>query len=335
DSLLSNLTKVSCVSKIVLVDDSSEDDTLEKCVSWTHNPGVIAVSAGTPPSNWGGKSYACYIGASMCEHDWILFLDADTRMDVDAVGAALGYCSKTGAEAVSVSPQLVCPGLWDKVATPFYSFLLNSFIKMSDVNSQSKSTSYFYGSFMMFKAESYWRIGGHAAVATDLVEDRALGSLAKRSGLRVGLLRSDGKVRAKWAPGFRPSFNALVRVTAPSITGRLRVGTAFIFALSMLFVLPYAGILFLTFSKSLAAYIAGSTGLLAFMVACASTALSAKINRVNPILSLLFPVGEMIYLAAMWVSVFRVKSGKRILWRNRTYVYHGVKLSSERVRRTE
>ncbi|MEM3857613.1 MAG: glycosyltransferase family 2 protein, partial [Thermoprotei archaeon] len=168
DSLLSNLTKVSCVSKIVLVDDSSEDDTLEKCVSWTHNPGVIAVSAGTPPSNWGGKSYACYIGASMCEHDWILFLDADTRMDVDAVGAALGYCSKTGAEAVSVSPQLVCPGLWDKVATPFYSFLLNSFIKMSDVNSQSKRTSYFYGSFMMFKAESYWRIGGHAAVATDL-----------------------------------------------------------------------------------------------------------------------------------------------------------------------
>lgn len=329
DSLVSNLLSVKCVDKVVLVDDCSTDDTGVKVKNWADSSKVVAVSLNIVPRGWGGKSYACYVGASLCEAAWLLFLDADTRLSEDAVQAALGLAENTGSEAVSVAPTLICRSIWDKVATPFYTFLLNSFIRMDHVNDAAKRTAYFYGSFILFKSRAYWRIGGHAPVASDLVEDRALGSYSKANGVRITLAKSGGMVHAAWAPGFRNSFNALTRVTIPSIRGRVGYGAAFVFAVTMLFIVPYLGVASTNLLLGPPSLLTPPLSEVSLLLALLGTIYCDLANEVTPAYSLGFPVAQFVYVAALWTSVAKANSGKPFKWRGRLHSYKGTLLSSE------
>ena len=62
--------------EIIVVDDASTDRT----AAIARDLGATVVSPPTLPDDWKGKPWACHHGAAAATGDWLLFLDADTRL---------------------------------------------------------------------------------------------------------------------------------------------------------------------------------------------------------------------------------------------------------------
>ncbi|MEM0271241.1 MAG: glycosyltransferase family 2 protein [Thermoprotei archaeon] len=318
-----SLLSQSCTESVIVVDDGSTDKTYEMATNCSTDSRVHILRV---DGKGLGKAEACFLAASrVTEADWLLFVDADTRIKPGFVDCALRFAEDNGLDALSAVGQLRCPHLWDKVSTPFLFGLLNSFIRLDHVCNRKRKSAYFYGSFILIKKEAYTRIGGHRAVKHDIVEDRALGSLAKRSGLNICIVRALDAVSAEWAPGFRSSIDAMRRVVVPSINGRLGLGSTFGFALTALFFIP---LLLVGVCVSGVGHISSNTSTLGLALGLSSLALSATLSASsakkigsNPLPALLFILPEIAFSYAFWSSVHRILRGKPVVWRDRAYLY--------------
>ena len=100
--------------EVIVVDDSSEDDTFHVA----EEAGVKVISAGRLPEGWMGKPYACWIGALKAEGEFLLFLDADTRLLPETLSALLAQYLEQGSGIVSVYPYHTNPYIYDPPLIP-------------------------------------------------------------------------------------------------------------------------------------------------------------------------------------------------------------------------
>jgi glycosyltransferase involved in cell wall biosynthesis len=314
------------VQRVVAVDDCSSDGTRELLSGLAAtDQRVRIVTIDEVPEGWAGKSYACHLGSAEAGMtDWLLFVDADTRLLPGALEKALAYAEGNTLDALSLFGKLRCPNVWDKLATPFYFGLLNAFIPVKAVNDPLKPDAYFVGSFILIRRSKYDEMGGHAAVAADLVEDRALGKLAKEEGLKISLRFSPDDLSAEWAPGFRNSVDALHRVSVPPMRGRARVGAAFSFALSILFLMPLLSVLLggLMVAEGLGggALVILLLGIVLLGLELTFTlASAARMSAVSVSFAPGFIPASLVFLAVLWRSVFRAWLMQPVRWRGREY----------------
>lgn len=305
------------IGHIVVVDDSSTDGTASAVKKFQDDR--IQLLSVSPPPGWTGKSFACYWGASHSQSDLLLFVDADTILAPGAVSSALALMRTRNLSAVSAVGELRCATLWDKVATPFMFGLLNSFIKMGDVARPDRHAGYLYGSFILVSARAYIDIGGHKSVRSELVEDRALGRLLKDRGHRIEIARAGKLVSAEWAPGFRKSLNALGRISIQPLKRNRKYGLGFVFALTMLFALPFAALVGAFTSgtdfRLLFAITAGGS----FVCTLTMCIISAKLIGSSTLCSLLFPLPEIVMAAVFWATLLRPPRSSKVIWNGRIY----------------
>ncbi|MDY0078692.1 MAG: glycosyltransferase family 2 protein [Candidatus Muiribacteriota bacterium] len=80
DKVVSSLTVNSIDAEIILVDDSSKDDTLKKVADWQQlNPKVKLISIASSPNR--GKGFALRKGIETATGDYVLIQDADHEYD--------------------------------------------------------------------------------------------------------------------------------------------------------------------------------------------------------------------------------------------------------------
>ena len=323
---IASLLEQDAVRKVVAIDDCSSDGTSELLSRFASQDDRIRVAKiDHVPAGWAGKSYACHVGSSEAGRcDWLLFVDADTRLSPGALGRPLAFAEGNGLDALSLFGRLRCPNVWVKLATPFYFGLLNAFIPLRDVNDPLKGSAYFVGSFVLIRRAGYLEIGGHAAVAAELVEDRALGKLAKQKGLKTALRFSPDEVSAEWAPGFRNSVRALLRVSVPPMRRRVRLGATFSLALSILFLMPLLSVVlggWLVAEGLPDGALFLLLGIVLLVFEMAFTELSAR--RISGGVPFPFALGSvpvsLVYVVVLWRSVFRAWLVKPVRWRDREY----------------
>ncbi len=309
------------VTKLVAIDDGSSDGTGELLARAAASDGRVEVlTVADVPIGWVGKTNACNLGSARAgDAEWLLFVDADTRLSAGALDRALAYAEERGLDALSLFGMVRCQNAWDRVAVPFYFGLLVALFPIAAVNDPRKTTgAFFVGSFILIRRLKYLEIGGHAAVAGDLVEDKALGRLAKEKGLKVALGFAPEAVSAVWAPGFKNGANALVRVLAPSMRGRIWVSAGYSFAMSVLFLMPFVSLL--------AGVLAGSS----FLLLAAAATLAVELGfalvsaaRIAPEVPSSFALGfvpaSLVFVAVIWNSVITALRHRSVIWRGREY----------------
>ncbi|RNJ72160.1 MAG: glycosyltransferase, partial [Thaumarchaeota archaeon S15] len=187
---------------------------------------VVHVSARAKPDGWAGKSWACLEGYRAARGELLLFTDADTVHSPSAVSLAVGDLLGLGLDALTVMPRMRCVDAWARVSLPVISVFLHTRFSATKVNSASSAMGYFFGSFFLMPRSSYEALGTHAAVRHEIVEDGALGRLAKAAGMRIRMARGEGAVSAVWSRDWPTLWNALKRLMAPLYlqVGRLAVG---------------------------------------------------------------------------------------------------------------
>jgi glycosyltransferase involved in cell wall biosynthesis len=167
------------VAQILVVDDQSSDDT----AAVARAAGATVVAAPDPPAGWTGKTHACHLGAWRAEQPWLLFLDADTRLQPQAVIAALAHAEATGLEALSLFLAQECRSFWERLLLP-HAYALY-FI------GARTGTPLANGQFILIRADAYAHCGGHAAVRESIIDDVALAGACQRAGVRLQMARGE------------------------------------------------------------------------------------------------------------------------------------------------
>lgn len=192
--------------EIILVNDHSTDHTGEIAASF---PDVRVIEAGPLPQGWTGKNNAVTCGAREAKGEWLLFTDADTVHLPGSLARALAEAKEHRAEMLSYSPEQVAVTFWEMAILPVVFAELARQYPPSKVSDPGSPVAAANGQFILIRRDSYKAIGGHGAVAGDILEDVALARRVKGLGrkmrfryaadaVRTRMYRNFGQLREGW-----------------------------------------------------------------------------------------------------------------------------------------
>ena len=117
--------------------------------------------------------------------EWVLFIDADVTLAPDAIRRALHQSINEKADLFSLAPRLTCGCLAEWMVQPIMASLLGLGFPILEANDPASTVAFAAGPFMLFRRDSYNAIGGHRALAGEVVEDLALARRIKEGGFRL------------------------------------------------------------------------------------------------------------------------------------------------------
>ena len=176
---------------VVVVDDMSTDSTADMAQECAKQMDQLnrftLIQAGPRPANerWVGKNWACSKAMEQLKSSWVLFIDADVELRPTALRRALVQAIHERADLFSVAPRLVCTCLAEWMVQPIMASLLGLGFPIVEANDPSSDVAFAAGPFMLFRRSAYDAIGGHRALAGEVVEDLALARTIKTSGFRL------------------------------------------------------------------------------------------------------------------------------------------------------
>jgi hypothetical protein len=180
--------------EIVVVDDGSTDATAS--LARAAGARVVSVDA---PAGWSGKAWACWCGARAATGEVLVFLDADTEPGPGAI-AALARDATERSAIVSVQP-------WHRVERAYerLSAWCNVVAVTGAGTGDARARRWWrrpvvFGPAVAVARETYFAIGGHAAVRGEVAEDLALARRAETHGVPVVALTGGRSLRFRMYP---------------------------------------------------------------------------------------------------------------------------------------
>ena len=178
---------------VIVVDDQSSDNTVKIAeqaivtVAGADQPVATVLQAGPRPKGerWVGKNWGCCQAMEQVNSEWVLFIDADVTLAPDAIRRALHQSINENADLFSLAPRLTCGCLAEWMVQPIMASLLGLGFPILEANDPASTVAFAAGPFMLFRRDSYDAIGGHRALAGEVVEDLALARRIKEGGFRL------------------------------------------------------------------------------------------------------------------------------------------------------
>ncbi len=197
---LASLTaQVGVPLEIIVVNDGSTDGTADIARSFS---GIKLIEAGPLPEGWSGKSNALYNGTQHARGQWLLFTDADTVHVAGSLARALKEAKRNEAEMLSYSPAQELRGFVERAVMPVIFAELAAKYKPREVSDPNSPATAANGQYLLITREAYDAVGGHAAIATCLLEDVELARAVKRSGRRIRFRFGGDAVRTRMYRSF-------------------------------------------------------------------------------------------------------------------------------------
>lgn len=180
------------VTEIHVLDDASSDGTAEiaeSIVADDHRAHIHRASSNAIPPGWIGKPWACERLAGFATGDVLIFVDADVVLEPSATESAVRLMRELKLDMLCPYPQQVTTTLTTRVVQPLLQWSWMSFIPLKlSMDRQWPSMAVGNGQFVLFDAAAYAAIGGHSAVAGDVLEDVGLARAFRKAGYRTAVV---------------------------------------------------------------------------------------------------------------------------------------------------
>ena len=191
------------ILEILVVDDQSTDGTARVVRNLMgKHPHVRLLQADTLPDGWVGKNHALWIGVQQAKGSWLLFTDADAEHQPNSAGRALQIAQEHEAALLSFSPEQVTKNWYEKALIPYIYLRLAKLFSYDNVNDPKSPAAAANGQFLIIRHDVYDAIGGHAAVAGEVLEDVAIAMSVKAGGHRIWFASGKGIVRVRMYRSF-------------------------------------------------------------------------------------------------------------------------------------
>jgi chlorobactene glucosyltransferase len=313
--------------QILVLEDRSIDSTpviLAELAA--HDSRLVILTGRELPSGWAGKPHALYQAAKSAAGEWLLFVDADTFLNPNAVSAALASAQKTGADLYTVMTEQITGSFWERVVMPLVMTALSVGFSPRRVNDPSTRDAIANGQFILIKRSVYDAIGGHEKLKNQIVEDKAIAEQVKWNGYR--LIVADGRGIAQtrmytdlpsmWEGWTKNIYLGLSDKPAMLLLGAFGAFLALAAALFM----PAWPLLGLLWYVNGGGWMALGVILQAFTVWAVLLFFRMRVNEQMGIprwYAFATPLGAAVFAAMMFTSAFNVLSGQGVTWKGRTY----------------
>ena len=312
--LLSDLQRESAGTavRVVVVDDSSEDDTAAIA---ERAEGVELVSAPPLPPGWAGKCWACDRGvaagthrADTADEDLLMLVDADVRLHDGALRALRDEHARSGG-LLSVQP-------WHDTVRPYEQLsALFNVVALMGVGAGGPSPTGAFGPVLVTNRADYDAVGGHAAVRGEVVEDLALARRYADAGLPVTIRTGGGLISFRMYPtGVRDLVDGWTKNFAlgAGATPRLRLAAivAWIAAIGS----SSVAMVDAARGRTSAALAVGAY----LLVAAQLAVMFRRVGRFGPVTALCHPVLVVCFIAVFVRSLWRTHVRRSVSWRGRT-----------------
>ena len=311
--------------EIILVNDESSDKTLEIMNEYQNSYSNIKVlNVNRPDDDWTGKNWACYQGYLISKGDLLLFTDADSYHSENTMSLVVQNIKHYRLDAITVMPRLLCNDFFTKVTLPLLTIFMHTRFSPLKVNDAKSKLGYFFGSYFLIKRDTYEKVGSHASVKHEIIEDGALGKKVKEGNFKMRMVRGESYVQTIWARNASELSKAIDRLVIPMfMENRLKLSLLSI-VLFFLLIFPFLIVsLSLTLSiihpyilNFVILLLAGITLVILFLANLIQITMTLFLNKFY---SLGLIIGATIIVSRF---IFRLITSNRISivnWRDRIY----------------
>jgi chlorobactene glucosyltransferase len=307
--------------EILVLDDGSTDATPELLRTLLIESGTrMRILQGEPlPEGWHGKSWACSQLGVQAKGKLLLFTDADTMHEPDALRRTVNALQTSGADMLSLMPHQELGSFWEKLLVPLVHVILMCYLPLRFVRTSRRAAFCFAnGQFILFRREFYDRINGHAAVREAIVEDVWLCKSVKKAGGRVVAYNGSDVVSCRMYHNFREIWEGFSK----NLFAALGYSTPGFFVLIMLVAVLYIAPVAFLFHALLSGEFTVSLfwlPLMQIVIALLCRLLIALIFRHSLSMAFLHVLSQVVLIALACNSFYSIKFGKGASWKGRNY----------------
>ena len=310
--------------EVVVIDDGSTDATPLILVRLAaEHTRLRVVRNSRLPRGWTGKNHAAHVGARSAGGDWLLFVDADVTLHPGALSAAYMAARAHGATIFSLWARQELLSFWERVAQPVIVGMGHATDPFQHVNSaRHPEASYANGQFILAERRAYARIGGHAAVRDEVLEDQELSRRFKRAGERMLMMdgtrvlstRMYSSLGGIWEGWSKNNFLTLRRNPLLTLAAMISVYFVAVSPFVMTLAIPLAG-----FKFNYQVYDPLLVNLLALVVVLAIRWRARDYFGTPPRYFVWHALGGLIFIGIMLNSAYRHLGGRGVTWKGRKY----------------
>ena len=151
-----------------------------------------------------------------------IFTDADTLHFPKTVSSALGALLATKLDALSTYPRQIMVTFAERMTVPIINTALQCFIPFILIK-KSKSPLFCtaLGQFMMFKRETYEKIGGYESIKGNMVDDIQISKRVKKAGLKFMVFDGRNTIFCRMYKNLKGVIIGLAKSIYPAFNGNI------------------------------------------------------------------------------------------------------------------
>lgn len=209
--------------EVLVLDDHSEDKTTEIVGEISRNDDRVRLLNGAKlPAGWCGKQFACHQLGNAARHELLLFIDADVRLEADAIARSTAFLHAANADLVSGIPWQQADSIGEKMLIPLLHYIVLIFLPIPFMRlSRRPSLGAGCGQFFLARRTAWRKSGGHAAIRESLHDGVRLPQEFRKHGFVTDLFDAASISSCRMYSGLGDTIsglskNAVEGMAAPS-----------------------------------------------------------------------------------------------------------------------
>jgi len=292
--------------EILIFDDQSDDGTADiiRCFMKSH-PEVRLIQSSGLPSGWLGKNHACHSLASEARGEYLLFLDADVRVDRQVISRAVSHARHHELALLSIFPTQYMKSWQEEFTVPLMNYILLTLLPLALVQYlPMPAIAAANGQFMLFRSTDYRALLPHQRVQNSMVEDIEIARMFKREKRRIACLSGRRGVSCHMYDSYQDALKGFSKNILMSLGNSPLASVAF-WILTGLGIVPVV----LVFPPGLVGIY---LGLLVF-----TRTLVSLVSEQDSLKNILYMVPQQVTLGVLIIKGMQVRFSRKYVWKGR------------------
>ena len=171
--------------EVIVVDDRSDDTTPQIIAEFaSRDPRVRPVRVDELPDGWLGKVHALQRGVDIATGEWLLFSDADVRIEPGALGKAVAHCEADGFDLLALVPEFRSRSAIFYVLWAIFMRTIAMAISPAAVRNPASKVAMGSGGFTLLRRTALDATPGFEHLRLETGDDVSLGAMVKGAGGR-------------------------------------------------------------------------------------------------------------------------------------------------------
>ncbi len=305
--------------EVIVLDDHSADNTAKVVLEHAAKDDRVRLEqAPDLPDGWCGKQHACYTLAKHARYPILTFLDADVRLEPEAIARMVGFLTSSNTQLVSGFPRQETGTLLEKLVIPLINWLLLCYLPMAMMRKDTRpGLGAGCGQWFMTRREEYDTIGGHRAVKSSYHDGVKLPRAYRSAGMMTDICDATNLATCRMYHNASQVWFGLAKNAGEGL-GSPKLIVVWTMLLFTGHVLPF--LLLAAYSWLITWEV---IAVCAAIVLCYLPRFDAAIRfRQSWLGAVMHPVGVAVLLGIQWYALIRTVIGKPVGWKGRTHPNH-------------